>query len=181
MTEPNQENYEAAQDRIKSGRWSVDPEAGLVYGARGLPFSRRNNNGYIFISFRDAADYRTFRSALGHRVIWEYVNGPIAPGLDINHLNGVKTDNRIVNLEAVTRAENNRHARETGLHVSVCGELAGRSKLTEDQVRDIYRRAWAGENQRTIGAEYSISSTSVSAIKCRLTWAHIDHDQVMAS
>jgi hypothetical protein len=112
-----------------------------------------------------------------HRVVWEYVHGPI-PGLDINHLNGVKTDNRIVNLEAVTRAENNRHAVVTGLTVPARGERAGMTKLTEDQVREIYRRAWAGESQRSLGAAYSVSGNAVANIKHRVTWAHVDHHQM---
>lgn len=114
-------------------------------------------------------------------MVWEYVHGPIAPGLDINHLNGVKTDNRIINLEVVTRAENNRHARETGLHVSVRGELQPLAKLTEDQVREIYRRAWAGESQRTLAAEYLVSHTSVYSIKHRRTWAHVEHPRAEAA
>lgn len=180
MTQATQSTYDGAQDRINAGLWSVDPEAGVVYGTKGQPIGVRSTRGYIYVTFRDPADRRIYHNALVHRVVWEHVHGPI-PGLDINHLNGVKTDNRIANLEAVTRAENNRHARETGLHVSVCGERAGMTKLTEDEVREIYRRVWAGESQRSVGADYAISGTTVGSIKHRRIWAHVDHDVVMAS
>jgi hypothetical protein len=176
MTQATQSTYDGAQDRINAGMWSIDPEAGVVYGTKGQPIGVRSTRGYIYVTYRDSADPRIYHNALVHRVVWEYVHGPI-PGLDINHLNGVKTDNRIANLEAVTRAENNRHARETGLHYSLRGERQPNSKLTERQVQEIYRRVWSGETTLALAAEFAISSSTVSTIKRRVTWAHITQPQ----
>lgn len=181
MTQPTQQNYDAAQAYIKAGKWSVDPIAGVVCGIKGEPFRRRSARGYIHILFRDVDDWRRQRMVMAHRVIWEYANGPLAGDLVINHLNGVKTDNRIANLDAVSQKENNRHARETGLNPPVRGERSGKAKLTEDQVRDIFRRAWAGEDQRTIGARYSVSREAVVSIKHGRTWAHLHHPDSAAS
>ena len=50
-----------------------------------------------------------------HRVVWEVFMGPIPPEFEIDHLNGDKQDNRLSNLEAVTRKENVRRALATGL------------------------------------------------------------------
>lgn len=55
------------------------------------------------------------RTYLAHRVAYTMVNGPIPDGLTINHLCGVKRCVRPEHLEAVTLAENNAHARATGL------------------------------------------------------------------
>ena len=102
--------YEVAQERIGRGDWTADPESGQIFGTRGRPFTARSVGGYVCCK-----PITHGASALVHRIIWELVNGPIPAGREINHLNGIKTDNRICNLEAVTHAENMMHAYVTGL------------------------------------------------------------------
>ena len=41
-----------------------------------------------------------------HRLVWEAFNGPIPEGLQIDHINTVRDDNRLVNLRCVTPKEN---------------------------------------------------------------------------
>lgn len=90
----------------------VLPDEGLVIGIYGAFVGRLTKRGYIRCRLSDA---HGASECFVHRVIWEAVNGPISPGLEINHINGIKTDNRIENLELVTHAENMVHAVETGL------------------------------------------------------------------
>lgn len=47
--------------------------------------------------------------AYEHRIVWASAGYPILEGQVLHHINGDKTDNRIFNLETVTRAEHNRH------------------------------------------------------------------------
>ena len=54
--------------------------------------------GYVAIMI----DGYSFRA---HRLAWLYVNG-VFPTAEIDHVNGMKADNRIVNLRSVGRSEN---------------------------------------------------------------------------
>lgn len=47
-----------------------------------------------------------------HREIWKHHRGPIPRGMHVHHKNGDPLDNRIGNLELVTRSEHGRHHME---------------------------------------------------------------------
>lgn len=65
-------------------------------------------NGYIRIG-------RDGKVVYLHRWIWEQVFGPIPDGWEIDHINGIKTDNRLDNLRCIPQAANKRN-RKTPAH-----------------------------------------------------------------
>lgn len=78
----------------------------------------KSQKGYLHVRLYKDAKQFTFRS---HRLIYSTHVGKIPDGLEINHKNGIKTDNRLENLEACTHLENMQHAKKTGLIVQKHG------------------------------------------------------------
>src|SRR5258708_9373020 len=76
-----------------------------------------------------------------HRLVIEAFEGKIPQKIEVNHKNGNKIDNRLVNLEQMTRSENMLHrVRVLGIKPQVSrGEDSGNAVLTEKQVIEIRR------------------------------------------
>lgn len=58
-----------------------------------------SGTGYWYIEHQ----YQNYRRC---RLVWELHNGPIPPHLVVDHINGIRTDDRIENLQLVTTQKN---------------------------------------------------------------------------
>jgi len=166
---------------VAIGMLSVDEEGrvwrhremsrGSAISGREIPCSaRRADTGR---SEKDG--YRKVQATIGgqrvavpaHRVVWMVANQRMIPaGLEPNHLNGVKDDNRPSNLKLTTRVENVVH----GLHeLGHYRERGG--KLTPDQVLQIRHLRDEGLASRAAVAElFEISVVMVRKIERRASW-----------
>jgi hypothetical protein len=116
--------------------FKLEPEREMTYTL--------NNRGYLTVTVRG-------KTHMVHRLVARaFVLNPEMKDY-VNHLNGDKLNNHWANLEWCTIAENNAHARATGLHKQAVGHklkyqsaatkavalsnLKDKSKLTPEQVR----------------------------------------------
>ena len=90
--------------------------------------------------------------------------------LEVNHKNGIKTDNRVKNLEWVTGSENIRHAVKTGLINFRRGVEHKDAKLDWEKVK------WIRENAREYGIrktarKFGVSHTTLLSVLNSETWS----------
>lgn len=55
---------------------------------------------------------------LSHRIIWEMHNGTIPDGMEVDHINHIRNDNRIENLRIVTGGENKKNQSKRNINSS---------------------------------------------------------------
>lgn len=141
-------------------------------------FPRNGTNGGVLAKCTMRGEWTTAHLCRGnikrkihiHKLVMITFVGPRPNGMQINHKNGIKTDNRIENLEYCTPRQNIAHAVRNGLWPCQVGKNNGNSKLTDEKVLAIFR---AKGFQWQIGEEFGVCQQLVSLIKRKKIWAHL--------
>ena len=94
-THPMYKNYSA----------SADGEIYSLFSNKILK-ARDNGNGYKMITIFDKNKKKKCKNYYIHRMVWECYHGLIPKGLQIDHIQQDKADNRLVNLQLLTPKEN---------------------------------------------------------------------------
>lgn len=92
--------------------------------------------------------------------------------LEVNHIDGNKSNNNADNLEWVTSRENKIHAWENGLYTHK-GESHYLSKLTDDDVRKICEMLSSGCRAKEVADLFDTTKDVINNIKSGRSWKHI--------
>lgn len=103
-----------------------------------------------------------------HRLVaCEFINNA-EDKREVNHINSIKNDNRVINLEWTTTSENSLHAFKNNLKAK--GQDRTQSKLTDKDVLAIRNSPLRNIELSRI---YNISKSVISRIKHRKIWCHL--------
>jgi len=134
-----------------------------------------NSNGYEYVRIKDHPLAQKSGVVAVHRKVWFDEYGPIPNKMLVHHKNGDRLDNRIENLEIVTKSVHGKchYPEMSGLNKGVgFGESHPNAKLTEHQVKMILRRR--GKDTATKLAEiYNISRSNITMIWSGRKWSYL--------
>ena len=132
-----------------------------------------STSGYCFVSlYRDGVG----KKYSVHRLVSMCFHDKFDPSLDVHHINHIKTDNRLANLEQLTRAENIKQSYKMPgrkkNNEKWKGVAVNTSKLTPKSVREIM--ALKGHvYQKDIAPMYGVSEVTIKRIHQGRSWKHI--------
>jgi len=155
------------------GNLVAKPDGTIWRHSRGV-WRRANlhgdRHGYSVVKVRESGQNRNL---LVHTAILSAFVGPRPSGGVCRHLDGNRSNNRLENLCWGTVRENYADAVCHG--TAMVGSLQSQSKLTEDEVREIRRRAKSGPYgvQQELAREFGVSHTVISHVVSGKAWCHV--------
>lgn len=150
-------------------KYFICNQEGEIYTKHGNQVGFKQNRGYVHVDYKG-------KRFLAHRVIYTAFFGPIPKGFEINHINGKKDDNRLINLEMVTACGNIKHAFRTGLNNAdhFRGSKNVNAKLTEDKVKSLRKEFRKGDtNFNQLARREKISRQSMRDAILGITYKHV--------
>ena len=113
---------------------------------------------------------KTTRMFVHRLVAQHFIDNPFGYN-QVNHIDGDKQNNISSNLEWCNQSLNQKHAYVIGLQIV-------KTKVSENQVRDICERLCLRQSVKRIWREVGATKDIVADIKRKKTWTHISKDYV---
>jgi len=166
-------NYEVSNlGRIKSiDRYVNHWKGGLKFNKGKIrTLYNKDNKSYSYVNLVKDGKTKTF---LVHRLVAKtFITNPENKE-NVNHINGIKTDNRVENLEWCTQKENIKHSLDNKLQIlDFKGEKNNMAKLTKSDVIEI-RYNYENNinfNRKEISKQYNITEHAIYCVVTYRSW-----------
>jgi hypothetical protein len=155
--------------QVRNYNYSISNLGNLRNDASGLITKGSLQNGYRSFSLRhEGVVLGLFKI---HRLVAEVFIPNTLAKTQVNHLNGIRDDNRAENLEWATPRENVQHAYDTGLMLRGSGRPE--AILTEVDIPEIIYYMSVGYKDAAIAAAYGVTRQTINAIRIGDNWKHL--------
>jgi len=167
---PNFSRYEASTEgRLRSLNYKNSGKKKVLKPADG-------GDGYLkTMLLNDQGKYKSWGV---HKWVAFAFLGEREEGMEINHIDGVKTNNAPSNLEYCSKSENLKHAYRENLIIAKRGSLNGKAKLTEKdvaEIRDHAKKNAPRYGRKELAIKYGVSDAQIKDIvnRRRNIWPHV--------
>lgn len=121
----------------------------------------KNHDGYLMVNLRK--DGKVKMVSVHRLIACNFIPNPTNLP-QVNHIDGVKTNNSITNLEWCSSRDNLIHAIKTGLFVHKRGQENKCRTITDDKAREVLNAYLAEPNATEIGRRFNLSRYLVMSI-----------------
>lgn len=91
--------------------WFYQKEGVLYWKKAKAPVKKDTPSGYLdqYGYLQTRFNFKLYRT---HRIVWILLKGDIPAGMEVDHVDGNRTNNKITNLRLVTRGANNKNKKQ---------------------------------------------------------------------
>lgn len=141
---------------------------------------RSHTSGYKQVSlYVDSKEYRFYIHRL---VLMTFYPVEGYDELQVNHIDGVKDNNHLSNLEWCTNSENQIHAHRTGLKQDLYGDKKGKAKHTNAQILEMCDMMIHGVPSKVIRDKFNITDDDLlSDIRNKRRWSKVTKNYTFSS
>lgn len=133
----------------------------------------KNCDGYLNVSLRKEKKGKTHKV---HRLVLIAFTAKVEQKEEVNHIDNVRDNNVLANLEWVTRRENLAHTKKQNRHYKFpkrsCQEHT-QAKLTNKKVLLLIKLVESGKNKKQLSSDFGISTGTINDILAGRRWSQL--------